>query len=548
MFEGHVTSDFDSTGSALPAQLYLVSNPWVRIAYGAVARIDSKNQASHTRRAAASTACAAALACLVLLIRLGAKPLTAWDEGIYAEVSREMLGHSWLTPHWNAALWFEKPPLMLWITASFFKLFGVHEWTARLGSALSGVALVALLHRWLAVRRDQLAAWLSTFFLLSTFGFLHICSLGEMDVLLSLGCTLALFGLIRVQAEDLSGWNGFWLGFSIALMTKGAASIVLLLTLILVALIERWRGRHFAREFWFGLAMFLAIVLPWHIAMLARYGTVFVNEYLGLHVMSRATMQIEGHVTHPWYYLGVLFVSAIPWVLLYPFAVTATFRRAELRYLRPLAVFALIVLIFFSVVQTRLPHYIAPLYPALTLMTAAYAAEQLRRWRVPQQGDLRRAGWVLAAMAVWGLGALATSAPRKKLHSAKFAPGALPPDNRELAQLLKSVRQRSDLPDGPLLLWNAAQDVPITPAVFYAQRPVHQVSLCPDPGGEPVDKYTNDPETLGEATAAGQPRLILLDHGLLAGMPANEVFVPIETGRTLDVGIVTRRPSSLPEK
>jgi len=314
------------------------------------------------------------------------------------------------------------------------------------------------------------------------------------------------------------------------------------ITLVLVVLIERWRSRHFARPFWSGMAMFLAIVLPWHIAMMQRYGAVFVSEYLGLHVMSRATAQIEGHITHPWYYLGVLFVSAIPWVLLYPFAVVATFRWPELRYLRLFSVVAVSVLIYFSVVQTRLPHYVAPVYPAVTLITAVYTAEKLRAWRVPQAAAVHRAGWVLAALAVWGVGALVTSAPRKKLHSAKFAPGAPPPDNHELAQLLKSVRQRSGLPEGPLLLWNAAHDVPITPAVFYAQRPVRQVNLCPDVNGEPIDKYTNDAQSLVAATAVGEPRLILLDKSLLAGLPANEEFVPLESGRTLEVGTIVHKP------
>ncbi|HEY4358182.1 MAG TPA: glycosyltransferase family 39 protein [Acidobacteriaceae bacterium] len=519
-----------------------------------MASADSNGQqqdSAYKRLAARSTALAAAAACLVLLVRLGYKPLTAWDEGIYAEVSREMLGHSWLAPHWNAVLWFEKPPLMLWITAVFFKLFGVHEWTARLGSALSGVALVALLHRWLAARCDQLGAWLSTLFLLSSFGFLHICGLGEMDVLLSLGCAVALFGLVKVQDKDPAGWYGFWLGFAIALMTKGAASVVLPVALVLIILFGRWGRGYYGRPFLFGFAMFLAIVLPWHIAMLQRYGSVFVSEYLGFHVMNRATSQIEGHVTHPWYYLGVLLISAIPWVLLYPFAMAATFRKPELRYLRLFSIFALVVLTFFSAVQTRLPHYIAPMYPALTLITAVYAADKLRAWRVPQQAAIQRTGWVLAALALWGVGALVTTAPRKRLHSAKFAPGAPPPDNRELAQLLKDVRRRSDLPDGPLLLWNAAHDVPITPAVFYAQRPVRQINLCPDSSGEPPDKpdkYTNDSQTLGEATATGEPRMILLDRSLLSGLPADEVFVPLESGKTLAVGTVTRRSIGTMEK
>ena len=178
----------------------------------------------------ASTLLAVLLACIVLLPLLGHKPLTNWDEGIYAEISREMLSLGPMAPHWNYQPWFEKPPLMFWITAAFFKIFGVTEFWARAGSALSGVGIVTLLHGWLARRNDILAAWLSTFILLGTFGFLHVCRVGEMDVLLSLGCCIALCGLTAIQDRKLSGWYLFWAGLAIALMTKGAASIVLIIT------------------------------------------------------------------------------------------------------------------------------------------------------------------------------------------------------------------------------------------------------------------------------------------------------------------------------
>src|ERR1700754_3124204 len=175
-----------------------------------------------------STLSATALASIVLLSLLGHKPLTNWDEGIYAEISREMLSLGALVPHWNYQPWFEKPPLMFWITAALFKVFGVSDFWARAGSALSGVLTVALLHGWLARRNDALAAWLSTFILLSTFGFLHVCRVGEMDVLLSLGCCIALFGLTACLDWNLRRRYLFWSGLAIALMTKGAACIVLI--------------------------------------------------------------------------------------------------------------------------------------------------------------------------------------------------------------------------------------------------------------------------------------------------------------------------------
>src|ERR1700727_2291169 len=312
-----------------------------------------------------STLLATLLACIVLLTLLGHKPLTNWDEGIYAEISREMLSLGFLVPHWNYQPWFEKPPLMLWITAAFFKLFGTHDFWARAGSAFSGVAIVSLLHGWLIRRKDTLAAWLSTLILLSTFGFLHVCRVGEMDVLLSLGCSIALCGLTAIQNYKLSGWYLFWAGVAIALMTKGAACIVLLFTTLLFAAIERWNLTRLAKSFWLGMVLFLLAALPWHVYMFHVFGASFFTEYFGFHVLARATHQIEDHITHWWYYFWVLLVSAAPFILLYPFAVFQGLRRKELR---AWAVLALVVLCFFTLVQTRRPHYIAPIYPALAIL------------------------------------------------------------------------------------------------------------------------------------------------------------------------------------
>ena len=76
------------------------------------------------------------VAAFVLLWKLGAGSLAAWDEAIYAQVSKEMArGNDWLTPRWEYQLWFEKPPLFMWITALCYRLFGVSEFWARAPSA-----------------------------------------------------------------------------------------------------------------------------------------------------------------------------------------------------------------------------------------------------------------------------------------------------------------------------------------------------------------------------------------------------------------------------
>lgn len=486
-----------------------------------------------------STLLATALACLVLLPLLGHRSLAMWDEGIYAEIAREMLHGSPFVPTWNFHPWFEKPPLLFWITAFFFRIFGVSEFWARAASAFSGIATTAVLHRFLARRFGLSSAWSSSVILLSTFGYLHVCRAGETDTLLAFAETLALVGLVHVSEGRHSGWLLFWLSFAAAFMTKGAASVVLPLTLVCIVLLDH-RTRHFSRTFVLGLTLFLAIVLPWHLAMWHEFKSSFTSQYFGLHIIARASSQIEGHHTHVWYYLVVLLVSAPPWVLLYPSSVFAALREPKLGSLRTFAVFALVVLVFFTIVQTRLPHYIAGVYPALSAVTGVYLAHLLLSARARWQIASSRALLVSGAVIVWALAVVLTAHPRKQLHSPRMSDGTLTPDTHEPAALLKQVFSSPRPAEGPLLLWSEPPIAPITTALFYSQRAVQQVDLIPPTPQPAIYEYTWNPVPLADELSA-TPRLLLANRSLLAQLPAELTFKPIASSPHWIVGTIARR-------
>lgn len=499
---------------------------------GAVLKPSTKRQGR--TQYCVSTSIAVLLACAVLLPLLGHKLLADWDEGIYAEVAREMLDRTWLVPTWNLHPWLEKPPLMLWLTAAFFKFFGVSEFWARAGSALSGVAIVGLLHGWMLRRGDRLAAWFSTLVLLTTLGFLHVCRMGEMDVLLSLGCCVALCGLSEVSLWRYGGWYLFWAGFAVALMTKSAASVTLPLAAAIVAVVGRWGASCLRRQFWLGLAGFLLAVLPWHIAMWKRFGASFLREYLGVQTLTRATRQIEGHNTHWWCYLWVILISAAPWVLLYPAAIARALQRVELR---PWAIFAIVEVAFFSAVQTRLPHYIAPAYPAFALLTAIYAADWWRSFEGRHGGanNALRSKLALAAIVAWGLGALVTVHPRKQIHS-EWVNGKITHEEKESILLLRDVF-RQPQPPGPVLVWREHDTRSIAAILFYTQRPVQQVQLQPVPANVPRDRYYFDPVPL-QAMVTSEPRVVLLDKRLIGQVPQGMVYRTIASGAAMEVGTI----------
>lgn len=486
------------------------------------------------RRLLVSTGLAVLAAAAALLPLLGRKPLADWDEAIYAEVAREMLGRNWLVPTWQFHLWFEKPPLSLWITASFFHFFGVTQFWARAESAFAGIAVVGLLH-WIALRtRGTKTAWLTTIILLSTFGFLRACRVGEMDVLLSLGCYLALWGLLKVQHGNLKGWYWFWFGFAVAAMAKGAASVVLPLTLVVMFVWERWKWRNLRRPFLWGALLFAILVLPWHLYMLDHFGMPFLREYLGLHVIERATTHIEGHVTPWWYYGKVLLALASPWVLAYPFVVWHAFRRRDLRLF---LVFALVVLCFFTAVATRSAKYIVPAYPALGFLTADWLMDLLR----PARKEIRIAA-LCGVVALFVAMFSATGRLRLGLHTVISHGTVLHSEKHALPLLRLALKQPLG---GPILLWSEGTVMQEPALLFYARRPVQQVYLKTRPDTLDEAKRYAAPEPLIQAVSTS-PRLILFDRSLGPSIPATTEFHEIAANREFEIGTIRLRQQKEP--
>lgn len=408
----------------------------------------------------------AAVSALVFFLTLGRKPLAPWDEGIYAEVSREMLHGSWLAPMWNFRPWMEKPPLEIWLTASLFRCFTVNAFWARAASATAAAAVVVLCWLWLSRHRSRISAWLGAAMLLLTPGFLRAGRLGEMDSLLSLGSIAAIYGLTLVEKEKLrAGWLLFSLGASVACMTKGPAAVTLLL-MLLIALVwmKSIRQAVFTPHFFAGLGVFLVLVLPWHLAMYAHFGKAFIVEYLGFHTLTRATHQIEGHVSHWWYYGWVLVLMAAPWVLLYPAALVRGFRDNQLKLW---AIFASVVVLFFSIVQTRLSHYVVPAYPAFCILTADLLTAFLA------SSASRRKTWSLAvaALLLWIASSKITAKARARLHAGREIISTTGP-----APLSAFTAVMQKLPPEEPLLLNGATE-PIMPQVwlFNTGRQVIQV-------------------------------------------------------------------------
>jgi 4-amino-4-deoxy-L-arabinose transferase-like glycosyltransferase len=340
----------------------------------------------------------AAVAALVTLPGLGSG--TLWDnsETAYGEVAREIsLAHDWIVLHFNGAPWFVQPPLYFWVAAICTKIFGVTTLALRLPAALATIAM-GMMTAYAVARQTGMRAGIYASVILSTCLMQAIVGrLAIMDALLDLSVAAAIFWWFRAvqTGEDVYFIYG-WIAAGFGFLAKGpVAPVVALLVIVPFYLWER-RATHARAPGWrgwaAGIALFLAIAVPWPAALWQRAGAASIAELLGHYTVGRYTGTIESQSGPVWYYLPVIILGFFPWIAFLPSAIVSAARRlrepavtTEERRLQQLVrlaiVWIVLPLIFFSFARTKLPNYIALALPAPALLVALYFESALERAR-----------------------------------------------------------------------------------------------------------------------------------------------------------------------
>lgn len=315
------------------------------------------------------------LAGMLIFPDLGKESLRDWDEAIYAQISREIVqSGDWITLHHGYEPFFEKPPLLMWITAIFFDTFGVNEFWSRAVSAVAGVLLVWITYLVARAIFDNRTGLLAGLILLASHGFVFEARNGETDMLLSLAVFTGLFAYLRLRNGNPIWWYLVFASCALAFMVKFWAGLVLPAVLVVMLIIESnvLDALH-SRHFWGGLLLAALLVIPWHLLVYLKNGMAFIDVYIARDLLERTLTSMEGHSGSPLFYLDALRHSFSPWFFLFPFALALGFTKIMGRRKSEIIIAIEIILIFglyTFVVDTKNPSYIFPIYPALAILTA----------------------------------------------------------------------------------------------------------------------------------------------------------------------------------
>ncbi len=348
------------------------------------------------------------------------------NEGRYAGVAWEMVHRrDWLSPRLNGVPYLEKPPLLYWLIAVAYTLFGVSETSARLPGALSagaGVLCTFGIGRALFTPHAGLLAALA---LATSFGYFIYARMILIDPLFTACVTAAFWCFLDgyLHPERRSSYLFFYLFSGLAVLAKGLLGVVIPVLAIggLVMVTRDWKLLKELR-LPLGAVLFLGVTAPWHLAVgwvnEGFFRFYFVNEHLLRFLNMRNP--IDYAPLPLWLFLSMALVWGFPWSLFLPFAgrqltpSDGETRRGRAAWIIPCWIVA--VLGFFALTPARLEYYSLPVLPAFALWVGRFWDDALAD---PKPGARLR--WPLGCLLGIGAGLFALAAMLSRQEGLTFA-------------------------------------------------------------------------------------------------------------------------------
>jgi 4-amino-4-deoxy-L-arabinose transferase-like glycosyltransferase len=287
-------------------------------------------------------------------------PLLGPDEPRYAQVAREMFERGdWVTPTLGGSHWFEKPALLYWLQKISFGMFGISEFSARVGSALFGlgtIACVLLIGRSVAAgngvtghdnRRSgeiarsgsaQAANYLGLV-AASTLGIIVFSRGASFDIILTFPIAASMTGFFLFdrsrpgERSRVIGLAAFYFFMGVAVLAKGLVGFVFPFAIVALYHTFRWQmpSRDLTKSIFWGLPFAVLTAASWYLPMYVGHGWEFIDEFFIQHHFQRYTSNKYRHPQPFYFFFWVLPLMTIPWIPFFFAAIWSNIREARLR-------------------------------------------------------------------------------------------------------------------------------------------------------------------------------------------------------------------------
>lgn len=317
-------------------------------------------------------------------LQLGAGALWDNSETTYGEIVKELFRTGdFLTLHFNFHPWVIHPPLWFWTAAASVWAFGLNEFALRFPSAAFG--MLAAFAVYFAGRRmyGEVAGLVAVLAAAGSLEWIMLSRIAILDTLLLFCMTVATFWIFfAVRDRDRRAFWAAVIAAAFGTLAKGPVAIVL--PLLTLACYWGWQSlsKRPARIFgaglpWFwGTVVYLAIAGSWFAAAASVHGAGFLSYYFGVSNVGRFLSPFENQPGPFWYYIPVVAAGFFPYIAFVPKAIKTAWQSND-DTARYLLVSAVVPFVFFSIAQTKLPNYIAAIFPSLGILVGRVIRDAL---------------------------------------------------------------------------------------------------------------------------------------------------------------------------
>jgi hypothetical protein len=346
-------------------------------------------------------------------------------DAVQAQIARNMLSSGdWVTARLDGVTYLEKAPLVYWMMAASYAVFGVHDWAARLPLALAVVLLCWITWRMGRWAFNEDAGMFAGIILATSAGLFLFTRILIPDAMLTLTITGAIWAWLRLlepEEEHPHRWAAIMgLCFGVGLLLKGLIAVVfpVLAGMVYMAITRQLFARAPWKklDLWLVAAIAVLVAAPWHILATLRNPPLFAfslhsgpGEYRGFfwfyffneHLLRFLNLRYPrdyNTVPRLWFWLLNL-VWLFPWSTYLPATAQQSFAPAtRAGRARMMALCWIGVVMVFFTFSTTQEYYSLPIYPALALLLGSAVASGNK--------GLRAGRWILQAMAALFLAAI----------------------------------------------------------------------------------------------------------------------------------------------
>jgi len=313
-------------------------------------------------------------------------PIMEIDAMQYASMSRELLrGENFLHLLDNGQPYLDKPPLIFWVTALFFKIFGVSDFIYRLPSILFSVLTIYAVFQFARLYYSRKTALIAALMLSSCEAFFIMNADVRTDIYMIAPMMIAIWKLSAYL--KYGEWSNLFIGsaaIGLAMLGKGPLGMMIpVLVFGFDLLLKRKLHQVLDIKLLWGLGVVVLCLLPMSYGLFTQFGVAGLKFFYWTQSFGRITGASGwSNDTGPFYLFNVFLYAFLPWTILFIRAfytrTKVLIRERKIPHDQEVISYAgfLLPLVILSLPSYKLPHYIYCAVP----FAAIVMAREIESW------------------------------------------------------------------------------------------------------------------------------------------------------------------------